>query len=268
MLQGSGSHNDTRPVEIGPRFMPVISAHPARTALLLGISGAAWLFLAWLATDMETPLAQLVMPMSPDWSAATLLAVWSMWSVMMVAMMLPSALPMILTFVQVAQRNGEPIRARAFVAAYVLAWLAFGAVATAAQWTLQRSDSLDAMAVRGSATVTVVLLIVAGLYQFSPLKRVCLASCRTPLAFLLGEWRPGVGGAFRMGLRHGLLCLGCCWALMTLLFVGGAMNVPWVAALAIAVAIEKLAPFGDRIAKVLGVALIGAGLIRWGLIGT
>ena len=100
------------------------------------------------------------------------------------------------------------------------------------------------------------------------MKRVCLASCRTPLAFLLGEWRPGVRGAFRMGLRHGMLCLGCCWALMALLFVGGAMNVPWVAALAVAVAIEKLAPFGDRIAAVLGMGLIGTGVIRWALIGT
>jgi predicted metal-binding membrane protein len=249
-----------------PGSQVVIREHPVGALLLLGISAAAWLFLAWLATDMETPLAQLVMPMSPEWSASTVLAVWSMWSVMMVAMMLPSALPMILTFVQVAQRNGQPARAHAFVAAYVLVWLAFGTACTAGQWTLQRYGALDAMALRSSAAVTVVLLVVAGLYQFSPLKRMCLASCRTPLAFLLGDWRPGVHGAFRMGLRHGLLCLGCCWALMALLFVGGAMNVPWVAALAVAVAIEKLAPFGDRIAAVLGLGLIGAGVIRWALI--
>jgi predicted metal-binding membrane protein len=262
MQQGSDAQVDTRPA-----FVPAIRAHPAGVLLLLAISAAAWLFLAWLATDMEAPLAQLVMPMSPDWSASTLLAVWSMWSVMMVAMMLPSALPMILTFVQVAQRNAPTARAHAFVAAYVLVWLGFGAAGTVGQWTLQRFHALDAMAVRTSAAATVVLLIVAGLYQFSPLKRVCLASCRTPFVFLLGEWRPGVSGAFRMGLLHGLLCLGCCWALMTLLFVGGAMNVPWAAALAVAVAIEKLAPVGERIARVLGVGLIGAGLIRWAFIG-
>ncbi|MES3003666.1 MAG: DUF2182 domain-containing protein [Pseudomonadota bacterium] len=244
-----------------------IREHPAGAVLVLGISAAGWLFLAWLATDMTSALAQLVMPMSPDWSASVLLAVWSMWCVMMVAMMLPSALPMILTFVQVAQRNGEAARAHAFVAAYVLVWLGFGAACTAGQWALQRFDALDAMALRSSAAATVWLLLVAGLYQFSPLKRVCLASCRTPFAFLLGEWRPGTGGAFRMGLRHGLLCLGCCWALMALLFAGGAMNVPWVAALAVAVAIEKLAPGGERIAGVLGVGLIGAGLIRWVLVG-
>lgn len=253
MLQGFGSQAAVR-------------EHPVGALLLLGISAAAWLFVAWLATDMDTPLAQLVMPMSPEWSASTVVAVWGMWSVMMVAMMLPSALPMILTFVQVARRNGQPARANAFAMAYVFVWLGFGAACTAAQWTLQRSGALDPMALRTSATAAIALLIVAGLYQFSPLKRVCLASCRTPLAFLLGGWRPGVGGAFNMGLRHGLLCLGCCWALMALLFVGGAMNVPWVAALAVAVAIEKLAPFGDRIATLLGVGLIAAGVIRWALI--
>jgi predicted metal-binding membrane protein len=262
MLHGDGSRIDTR-----PGVVPVIKAHPAGVLILLAISAAGWVFLAWLALDMASPLAQLVMPLSPDWSASILLAVWSMWSVMMAAMMLPSALPMILTFVQVAQRNGEAARAHAFVAAYMLVWAAFSAACTAGQWALQRFDALDAMALRSSAAASVALLIVAGLYQFSPLKRVCLASCRTPFAFLLGEWRPGVSGAFRMGLRHGLLCLGCCWALMALLFAGGAMNVPWVAALAVAVAIEKLAPAGERIAAVLGLALIGAGLIRWALIG-
>jgi predicted metal-binding membrane protein len=250
-----------------PGSQVVIREHPVGALLLLGISATAWLFLAWLATDMDTPFAQLVMPVSPEWDAPTVLAVWSMWSVMMVAMMLPSALPMILTFVQVARRNGQAARAQAFVGAYVLAWAVFGAACAAGQWTLQRAGALDAMALKSSAAATVVLLLVAGLYQFSPLKRVCLAACRTPLAFLLGEWRPGVRGAFLMGLRHGQLCLGCCWALMALLFAGGAMNVPWVAALAVAVGIEKLAPFGERIGAVLGVALIGAGVVRWVLIG-
>lgn len=110
--------------------------------------------------------------------------------------------------------------------------------------------------------VTVALLLIAGVYQFSPLKRVCLATCRTPLGFLLGEWRAGVYGAFMMGVRHGVLCLGCCWALMALLFVGGVMNLAWVVALSIAVAIEKLAPHGDRLARVLGLGLIAAGLFR------
>jgi len=99
-------------------------------------------------------------------------------------------------------------------------------------------------------------------YQFSRLKRICLSRCRTPFAFLLGEWRPGVGGAFVMGARHGLLCVGCCWALMALLFVGGVMNLAWVAALAIGVAAEKLMPLGDRLAPVLGMMLVALGSIR------
>lgn len=203
------------------------------------------------------------MPMGPGWSMANGLAVWAMWSAMMVAMMLPSAWPMIITFIQLAHRNGEHARAHAFTAAYLLVWISFGAVGTAAQWILQRLGALDAMAVAVSPAVTAFLLVVAGLYQFSPLKHVCLASCRTPFAFLVGEWRPGARGAFRMGLRHGVLCLGCCWALMALLFTGGVMNVPWVLAISIAVAIEKLAPGGERIANWLGAALIVAGLAWW-----
>jgi predicted metal-binding membrane protein len=110
--------------------------------------------------------------------------------------------------------------------------------------------------------LTALLLVIAGLYQFSPLKRVCLSHCRTPLGFLVGEWRAGVKGAFVMGVRHGLFCVGCCWALMALLFVGGVMNLAWIAALSIAVAIEKLAPRGDRLAAALGLALIAVGVVK------
>jgi len=260
MLQSHGSRLDA-----GAKASDaaLIRDYPAGAMLLLGVSIAGWLFLAWLALDMGSPLGMLVMPMSRDWSAANVFAIGAMWSVMMVAMMLPSALPMIFTFVQLARRNGEHARAHGFVAAYVLVWVVFGALGTVAQWSLHRLDALDAMALKASPAVTVALLVAAGLYQFSPLKHVCLASCRSPFAFLIGEWRPGARGAFRMGLLHGLLCLGCCWALMALLFVGGVMNVPWVAALAVAVAIEKLAPRGERIANLLGAGLIVAAAARW-----
>ncbi|WP_082522243.1 DUF2182 domain-containing protein [Ramlibacter sp. Leaf400] len=257
MLQGSPSPADPAP---GPG--PLMRAHRGTALALLGTSVACWLFVAWLAIDMETPLAQLAMPTSRAWTSANLLAVWAMWCVMMVAMMLPSALPMVLTFVQVARRNGEHGRARAFVAAYGLVWLGFATAGTVAQWLLQRSGLVDPMAVSRSTGLTVLLLLLAGVYQFSPLKRACLRSCRTPLGFLLGHWRPGVRGAFSMGLRHGMLCLGCCWALMGLLFIGGMMNLSWVAALAIAVAIEKLAPGGERVATALGVGLIVAATVK------
>ena len=123
-------------------------------------------------------------------------------------------------------------------------------------------DWVDPMIVSTSALLTALLLVIAGLYQFSPLKKVCLSQCRTPLGFLIGEWRAGAKGAFVMGVRHGLFCVGCCWALMALLFVGGVMNLAWIAALSVAVAIEKLAPRGERLAAALGLALIAAGLVK------
>ena len=118
------------------------------------------------------------------------------------------------------------------------------------------------MLVSTSTLLTGVLLLIAGVYQFSGLKRICLSRCRTPFAFLLGEWRDGVAGAFRMGIRHGLFCLGCCWALMALLFVGGVMNLAWIAALSLVVATEKMLPGGERIATALGIVLIALGSVK------
>ena len=229
---------------------------------LLGMALFGWALLAWLAFDMAHPLARLTMPGSPDWSAANLLAVWLMWSVMMAAMMLPSALPMTLVFVRLGGQAGGGWRGPAFVCAYLAVWVAFSIAATAAQWALQAMGWTDPMIVSVSPGLTAALLLVAGIYQFSPLKRLCLSRCRTPFGFLLGEWRAGTGGAFAMGLRHGLHCLGCCWALMALLFVGGAMNLAWVAALAVAAGVEKLLPRGERLAAVLGIALICIGAAK------
>ncbi|MBA2960541.1 DUF2182 domain-containing protein [Ramlibacter sp. MAH-25] len=223
---------------------------------------AAWGLLAWMALDMGHPLVQLTMPGAADWSLSNIVAIFLMWSVMMAAMMLPSALPMLLAFVRLHREPGRNGRAHAFVAAYLIVWCAFSALATALQWALQWLDWVDPMIVSTSAGLNAALLLIAGVYQFSPLKRMCLAKCRTPVGFLLGEWRPHVAGAWTMGLRHGVLCAGCCWALMALLFVGGAMNIAWVAALSVAVAIEKMAPHGERLGALLGLALIAAGLVR------
>lgn len=247
---------------IQPGTASLVAHHPKLTIGILALALSGWLLLAWLVIDMSHPLAQLTMPASPQWSAANLLAVWIMWSVMMIAMMLPSALPMILTFVRLSVRGGEPARARGFVTAYLSVWFGFSAVATAAQWLFQHLDWTDPMIVSRSPILTGMLLLIAGVYQFSPLKRTCLSRCSTPMGFLLGEWRPGTRGAFVMGLRHGLFCLGCCWALMALLFVGGVMNLAWIAALAIAVAVEKLLPGGERVAATLGLLLIGIAGIK------
>lgn len=230
--------------------------------VVVAVSVIAWAALAWLVIDMDHPVAQLTMPATARWSAANALAVWAMWAIMMAAMMLPSALPMILTFVKLGTDAVGQARGRSFVVAYLLVWFVFSVAASAAQWLFQAMDWVSPMIVSTSSWLTVALLLIAGVYQFSPLKRVCLATCRTPLGFLLGEWRAGVYGAFMMGVRHGGVCLGCCWALMALLFVGGVMNLAWVVALSIAVAIEKLAPHGDRLARVLGLGLIAAGLFR------
>ena len=231
-----------------------------RRALLasLAVALAGWAALAWLALHMDSELAAWTMPSGADWDAINLLAVAAMWSVMMAAMMLPSALPMIRSFADLSARRGAAGHARAFVGGYLLVWLVFSLTATAAQWLLQAAGWTSPMMVSTSKPLTVALLLIAGLYQFTPLKRLCLRGCRSPIGFVLGEWRPGARGALTMGWRHGRLCLGCCWALMALLFVGGAMNPAWVAALAVAVAIEKTAPGGERIAAVLGVLLIGA----------
>jgi predicted metal-binding membrane protein len=227
-------------------------------ALALSILG--WALLAWMAVDMDSDFARLTMPTGPDWDLPSVLAIGVMWAVMMAAMMLPSALPMVLTFVDLSERRGQRSHSVGFVAAYLLAWFAFSVAAVGAQWALQFAGWINPMIVSTSVPLTALLLVIAGLYQFSPLKRVCLARCRTPVGFLIGEWRGGALGSFLMGWRHGLFCLGCCWALMTLLFVGGVMNLAWIVALTIVVAIEKLAPGGERVGTVLGAALVGAGL--------
>ncbi len=222
---------------------------------------AGWLLLYWGATHMDCPAAQLTMPMW-DWSPANWLAVFIMWSVMMAAMMLPTTMPMVSVFRTLNKSRGEAGRTAAFVAGYLALWTAFGAAATAAQWALQTSGLLSPMIVSLSPALSGALLAMAGVFQFTPLKQACLRACRAPLGFLLTDWRDGLWGAARMGIRHGLYCLGCCWALMALLFVGGAMNLLWIAALTLLVAMEKLAPKGDILAKGLGVIMIGAGAAR------
>ncbi len=220
-----------------------------------------WLLLYWGATNMGSPAARLAMPMS-DWSAANWLAVFVMWGVMMAAMMLPTAMPMVSVFGTLNKNRGEVGRTAAFVTGYLALWTAFAAAATATQWTLQTKGLLSPMIVSMSPVLSTALLMIAGAFQFTPLKQACLRACRSPLGFLLTDWRDGLWGAARMGVRHGLYCLGCCWALMALLFVGGAMNLLWIAALTLLVAMEKIAPKGEILAKALGALMIGAGAAR------
>jgi predicted metal-binding membrane protein len=188
-----------------------------------------------------------------------------MWAAMMIAMMSPSAAPTVLLYAR-AQRLAKPQESpptAAFVLGYLLCWLAFAALAAGLQLALDRAAALSQMtlALHGEKASAAVM-IAAGLYQLSRFKNACLGSCRSPAQFLSRHYRPGGVGALRLGLLHGVYCVGCCWLLMALLFVGGVMNLLWVAGLTLVVAAEKLLPRGEVVAQVTGVALIGWGVGR------
>jgi predicted metal-binding membrane protein len=199
-----------------------------------------------------------------SWSAATFLPLFLMWSVMMVAMMLPSAAPVLLTFATVARNRRLAERpyvpVAIFAAGYITIWCVFSLLAAAGQWLLHRAALLSPMMASSSATFAGALLLVAGIFQFTPLKRSCLTRCRAPLDFIMTRWREGWRGAFGMGLEHGAFCAGCCWALMALLFVFGVMNVLWIAALTIIVSLEKLLRPAKWFSAVAGIALVGWGI--------
>lgn len=198
------------------------------------------------------------------WSLTHAILVFFMWWIMMIAMMVPSAAPTILLhhgLTRGPDGSGKTGAAWAFVAGYLAIWALFSLLATGLQWALQPLGLISPamMSLRGGGLAGSVL-IAAGLYQFTPLKHACLRQCQAPAAFLSRHWQPGTRGAWSMGLRHGTFCLGCCWALMAMLFVGGIMNLYWIAGLAILVAVEKFALFGRATAAVTGVVLILSGI--------
>jgi predicted metal-binding membrane protein len=229
----------------------------------LGLAVAlAWAYLLLGAgLQMDPVHSAMYMP----WTPADFVVMLAMWAVMMVAMMLPGAAPMILLFDAVDRKGSGAgsghARTTVFLLGYLLVWLAFGLAATIVQWQLNEQALLSpmAMGMRLEGWLAGLLLVAAGLYQLTPLKRVCLRHCRTPLHFLADHWRAGAAGAVRMGAAHGLYCLGCCWALMALLFVGGVMDLVWVAGIAAFVLLEKVAPAGRWFASVAGAALIAWG---------
>ena len=237
---------------------------------LFAICALAWGYMAREARAMvHTGICQCAgMKMSgPDmqsWSASTLVPLFLMWAEMMVAMMLPSAAPMILTFATVNRKRREQERpfvpTGVFLSGYLVVWIAFSALAAVAQWILHSTALLSPMMVSTSPILGGLLLISAGIFQWTPLKNACLAHCRSPLSFLMTDWRDGKPGAFVMGLKHGAYCTGCCWFLMALLFVAGVMNIWWIAAISILVLLEKVAPKGLFVGKVAG-ALLAA----WGV---
>ena len=230
-------------------------------ATLGAVTLLAWTYLV-LGAGVPMDAAPMAMAAAP-WTPRYAGVMFVMWALMMVAMMLPGAAPMILLFAAISRRGHPGVaalrRTAAFGFAYVCVWLTFAAFATGLQWGLTRMMLLSpAMAVE-SPVVSGALFVAAGIYQFLPVKQACLRHCRAPTEFLASHWRAGAAGALRMGLRHGLRCLGCCWMLMGLLFVGGIMNLLWIAALALIVFIEKAIPRGPLAGRLLAV-----GLLAWG----
>ena len=240
-----------------------------RLVVAAGLAGVILLCWAYLLLGAGMPMDPMSMggamaglaPMV--WSPSYALLMVIMWAVMMAAMMLPSAAPMILLFATIDRKRHQDGalhgRTWIFASGYVAVWVGFSIVATALQWQLERAALLSPMMASTSVLFGGIVLVAAGLYQLTPLKQACLKHCRSPLDFILHHWRAGMGGAAAMGLAHGVYCLGCCWMLMALLFVGGIMNLLWIAAIAAFVLIEKTAPAGHWLGRAAGL-----GLIAWG----
>lgn len=200
------------------------------------------------------------------WTAAEFAFVFAMWAVMMIGMMTPSVAPMVLLYASVgrkAAQGGAPFASTGwFFAGYLSAWIGFSAIATLAQWGLIQAALLSPMMTTTSTLLGAVILIASGAYQWTRLKDTCLRSCQAPLGFLMahGGFRSEPLGALRLGFQHGLYCLGCCFALMALLFVGGVMNVLWIAGLSILVLLEKVTPAGRLISRAAGILIGAAGV--------
>jgi predicted metal-binding membrane protein len=244
---------------------------------LAAIVVVAWAYVLWLAADMDMggmdmagfrmiPAGIGIMaPANAPWTAIEFAFVFAMWAVMMVGMMTPSAAPMMLMYARVGRQGQASGKVFAptgwFAAGYFLVWIAFSLAATLAQWAVERAALLDERMASGSNVFAAAVLIAAGVYQWTPLKDVCLVQCQSPFGFLMrhGGFRANIRGCLLLGLRHGAYCVGCCWVLMALLFVGGVMNVLWIAVLALLVLLEKLMPFGRWVARAAGIVFLAAG---------
>ena len=239
-------------------------ARPKLIAILciVVLAGAGWFYLGLQAAGVLEVLCH-ALPDGGQTGAANIAMVGAMWGAMTLAMMLPSAAPMILTYAEIADtaaRKHEPVVSPFMIAAgFATVWLGFGVVATFVQLALMRAALLDAGVASASGLFSGAIFIVAGAYQFSALKHACLRQCQHPFPFFFANWKTTPRGVFALGLRQGLYCLGCCWAMMLVMFAVGVMNVVWMAALGIVMAIEKIGT-GKRFSHGIGVLLIGIGV--------
>ena len=233
------------------------------------ITALAWAYLVHLNRHMTSPIggdtttAPMRMVMNQPWNAGDLLLTFAMWAVMMVGMMAVPALPVLLLFAGMHAKRipGVMPAVPSFGLGYLAVWLAFSACATVAQWALHDGALLSSAMATSSPAVAGVILMTAGAYQLTPLKTGCLAHCQSPLGFLMSNWRDGSSGAFLMGFRHGIYCLGCCWALMAVLFAVGVMNLAWVGVLTVFILAEKIGPTGARVSRAGGAILIALGVV-------
>ncbi|HEY7305519.1 MAG TPA: DUF2182 domain-containing protein [Bryobacteraceae bacterium] len=260
--------------------LTVIERLVRRDRLVVSVALALIILLSWIylvraaqamqAASGEAAMhAAMGMTSSASWSLAGTWTLFLMWTIMMAGMMLPSASPVILIVVGAYRRRGgrhAGASTAAFMGGYVVAWTGFSAVAAMAQAMLHAAALMSPAMASQSAVLAGGIFLLAGVYQWIPFKNACLSHCRSPLHFLAQEWREGIRGAFSMGLRHGLFCVGCCWALMALLFAAGVMNLLWVAAIAIFVLVEKVLPWGPLVGRVTGGLLFawGAYLLAMG----
>jgi predicted metal-binding membrane protein len=235
-----------------------------RLIVAIGIATVVAFSWGYLLAGAGIDMSMADMPMDPEpWSPAQALLMFAMWWVMMVAMMAPSAAPTVLLYATIRRRQATAdspvVSAWLFLAGYLVVWACFSVVAVAVQWGLDQTGLLSGMMATTSTMLAGIILLAAGLYQLTPIKRACLRYCQSPLFFLSRYWQPGAIGALRMGFRHGSYCVGCCWFLMALLFVVGVMNLVWIAAVAIYVGVEKMVARSAWLSRTVGAGLIVAG---------
>ncbi|MBV9531177.1 MAG: DUF2182 domain-containing protein [Bradyrhizobium sp.] len=261
-------------------FVPIRTLRRDRAVVIFSLTmltALAWSYLLWLSADMDMGGMDmsgfrmvpsgigLMAPRTAPWRTMEFAFVFATWTVMMIGMMTPSAVPMTLIYVRLGRQTealSAPLAATVwFIAGYFLVWVAFSVLATLTQWALERTGLLDYTMASTNNVLGGLLIIAVGGYQWSRLKEVCLTQCQTPFAFLMrrGGFRPDALGCIMLGLRHGAYCLGCCWALMALLFVGGVMNKLLIALLALLILLEKVISSGRLIARLAGVVFIAAG---------
>jgi len=239
---------------------------------LVLVTASAWLYtLAGIGMHMSSDgiagMAEGMRSMmtAAHWSPSYAALVFLMWWIMMVAMMVPSAAPTILLFAAIHRRKHRHDRPYVptglLMAGYLAVWGLFSLVATLLQWRLELTGLVSSEMMTAGMALASVILLAAGLYQLTPLKRACLRHCRSPVAFVTAHWRTGAAGAFRMGVVHGAFCVGCCWVLMGLLFIGGVMNPFWIGGVALYILLEKLVPHGHWLRRVSGVVLAGSGIL-------